>query len=189
MTFWDTVADTPDAPANMCHLSPLVMSSYLHPLIATHPARLIDLGCGIGRLTREVAERLPGSTVYGIDSSAPMLRRARAETTEPNVRYVQSDGRRLPETVNLVDAAWSVLMFQHVPDSIVRGYISQFAPRIVRGGMVLFQFVHEGDFGPLAYPRSPRLVAEWMAMAGFANIELITGIGEDCWTWARGTAS
>lgn len=41
--------------------------------------RVIDLGCGTGELTRRLADRLPGATVLGIDSSAAMLERARRE--------------------------------------------------------------------------------------------------------------
>lgn len=39
----------------------------------------IDLGCGTGELTRRLADRLPGGTVLGIDSSSAMLDRARSE--------------------------------------------------------------------------------------------------------------
>lgn len=40
--------------------------------------RVIDLGCGSGELTQLLAERLPKSRVTGIDSSQPMLERARS---------------------------------------------------------------------------------------------------------------
>src|SRR3972149_8456353 len=39
--------------------------------------RVVDLGCGTGELTRELADRLPGSEVLGIDISPEMLARAR----------------------------------------------------------------------------------------------------------------
>ena len=37
------------------------------------PDRIVDLGCGTGRLTEELAARWPGSTVTGIDRSPEML--------------------------------------------------------------------------------------------------------------------
>ncbi len=40
---------------------------------------VVDLGCGTGELTRRLADRLPGATVLGIDSSPVMLERARGE--------------------------------------------------------------------------------------------------------------
>ena len=38
--------------------------------------RVVDLGCGSGELTRELAERLGAASVLGIDSSAAMLDQA-----------------------------------------------------------------------------------------------------------------
>src|SRR5262245_7709239 len=38
--------------------------------------RVVDLGCGSGELTRELAERLGVMSVLGIDSSAAMLEQA-----------------------------------------------------------------------------------------------------------------
>lgn len=46
----------------------------------------VDLGCGTGELTLELASRLPESTIVGIDSSAEML--ARAES-RPGVTFRQ----------------------------------------------------------------------------------------------------
>jgi len=40
---------------------------------------VIDLGCGTGELTRRLADRLPGATVLGIDSSPAMLEQAREQ--------------------------------------------------------------------------------------------------------------
>lgn len=44
--------------------------------------KVIDLGCGTGELTKEIAEALPGSFVTGIDSSAEMLKDAAAFSNE-----------------------------------------------------------------------------------------------------------
>ncbi len=46
---------------------------------ATRPGRVVDLGCGPGTLTRRLAERWPGATVVGVDSSPEMVHRARQE--------------------------------------------------------------------------------------------------------------
>jgi trans-aconitate 2-methyltransferase len=42
--------------------------------------RVVDLGCGSGELTRELAERFDAKSVLGIDSSAAMLEQAGADT-------------------------------------------------------------------------------------------------------------
>jgi trans-aconitate 2-methyltransferase len=41
--------------------------------------RIFDLGCGTGHITRLLAERWPMATVYGLDNSAEMLRKAQKE--------------------------------------------------------------------------------------------------------------
>jgi len=53
------------------------------------PARVVDLGCGTGNVTRLLRERFPDADVLGLDSSAEMLEKARA--TAPGVRWSQAD--------------------------------------------------------------------------------------------------
>ncbi len=48
--------------------------------------RVIDLGCGTGRLTRQLADQLPDSDVLGIDASPQMLAAAR-ELERPGMRF------------------------------------------------------------------------------------------------------
>lgn len=40
--------------------------------------RVLDLGCGTGRLTGRLKEHLPGATILGLDSSAEILHRSGA---------------------------------------------------------------------------------------------------------------
>lgn len=53
-----------------------------HELLARvdsrRPARVVDLGCGDGALTATLADRWPGATVLGVDSSESMLAQAAA---------------------------------------------------------------------------------------------------------------
>ncbi len=57
------------------------------PLAA--PARVVDLGCGPGTVTRILKARFPDAAVLGIDGSGPML--AKARETAPDCRFVQAD--------------------------------------------------------------------------------------------------
>ena len=50
--------------------------------------RVVDLGCGIGELTRRLADALPGSDVLGIDSSPQMLVSA-AKQARAGLRFEQ----------------------------------------------------------------------------------------------------
>jgi trans-aconitate 2-methyltransferase len=51
-----------------------------------HPRTIVDLGCGAGNVTRLLGERWPDAQIVGVDSSAAMLERARAELPE-RIRY------------------------------------------------------------------------------------------------------
>ena len=56
--------------------------------------QVVDLGCGTGELTRQLADRLPGSKVTGLDSSPQMLEKA-AAFTGPGLQFVQGDQAQL----------------------------------------------------------------------------------------------
>ena len=55
---------------------------------AGDPEWVADLGCGTGALTAVLADRWPGASVTGIDSSVDMIREAAARSG-PNLAFVQ----------------------------------------------------------------------------------------------------
>jgi demethylmenaquinone methyltransferase/2-methoxy-6-polyprenyl-1,4-benzoquinol methylase len=58
--------------------------------------KIIDLCCGTGALTLEIARRVPGAAVVGADFSPAMLAVARARRSAANVEYVEADVLQLP---------------------------------------------------------------------------------------------
>jgi trans-aconitate 2-methyltransferase len=52
--------------------------------------KVIDLGCGTGELTRQLADKLPGSNVIGLDSSPEMLEKATSYSA-PNLHFERGD--------------------------------------------------------------------------------------------------
>jgi len=60
--------------------------------------RVLDLGCGDGKVTAEISARTPDGTVVGVDSSADMIAFASQHfgpTVRPNLRFETGDIRRL----------------------------------------------------------------------------------------------
>jgi demethylmenaquinone methyltransferase/2-methoxy-6-polyprenyl-1,4-benzoquinol methylase len=55
----------------------------------------VDVACGTGALTRELAATAPGATVLGVDFSWEMVRRA-AAAPSPVAAYLVGDALRLP---------------------------------------------------------------------------------------------
>jgi trans-aconitate 2-methyltransferase len=79
--------------------------------------RVLDAGCGSGRVTERLLERLPNGTVVALDASPQMIEEARQRLAPfgDRVEYVVADlGRPLP--VGRVDAILSTATFHWVLD-------------------------------------------------------------------------
>ena len=63
--------------------------------------KVIDLGCGSGELTRQLADRLPNSDVTGLDSSPQMLDKA-ASFARPGLVFQQGDQSTLTGDWDLI---------------------------------------------------------------------------------------
>ncbi|HET7387330.1 MAG TPA: methyltransferase domain-containing protein [Nocardioidaceae bacterium] len=75
-------------------------------VLPSAPARVADLGCGTGTLTRLLTDE--GYTVDGLDHSREMIRRARVKV--PEARFVVGDAARPA----LAPHAYDVLLSRHV---------------------------------------------------------------------------
>jgi len=65
--------------------------------------KVVDLGCGTGELTRQLADKLPNSRVTGLDSSPQMLDAARAAShSSSNLVFVQGDQSTLTGEWDLI---------------------------------------------------------------------------------------
>jgi trans-aconitate 2-methyltransferase len=100
-----------------------------------------DLGCGTGRLTRELPDRLGANTVIGIDTSAAMLAEASANAT-PGVRFEQGDLRNFapPQPVDLIVANASL----HWVDDHER-VLASWRKTLRPGGQIAVQVPANGD--------------------------------------------
>jgi SAM-dependent methyltransferase len=74
--------------------------------------RILDVGCGPGRLTRRIAAARPDAEVTGLDLSADMIRQAERGPRLPNLVFRQGRPASL-EGIGPFDFALSVLSFHH----------------------------------------------------------------------------
>jgi trans-aconitate 2-methyltransferase len=61
--------------------------------------RVLDVGCGDGKITAEIAARVPRGSVVGVDASQDMISFASSHfspTVRPNLRFEVADARLLP---------------------------------------------------------------------------------------------
>jgi SAM-dependent methyltransferase len=105
---------------------------------------VLDLGCGVGRLTRALAQRC--SHVHALDVSSEMLERARELNGQlTNVSWHHGDGTTLhPLEDASVDAVVSHVVFQHIPDpQITLGYVREIGRVLRPGGWAAFQISND----------------------------------------------
>jgi trans-aconitate 2-methyltransferase len=77
---------------------------------------VLDAGCGTGRVTEVLRDRLPDGRVMALDASPSMLAEARSRLGDDRVTYVLADlGRPLPLD-EAVDAVFSNATFHWVRD-------------------------------------------------------------------------
>lgn len=106
----------------------------------TEHDHVVEIGCGVGRLTRPMAERV--AAVVALDVSSEMLSRARALNPElDNVTWLLGDGTSLSGIANgEVDVCVSHVVFQHIPDpEVTLGYVREIGRVLRPGGWALFQ--------------------------------------------------
>ena len=107
--------------------------------------RALDFGCGVGRLTRPLAERF--EQTVGVDVAPSMIQLARRYNAAPTrcefVVNTHPDLRSFDS--GTFDFVHSCLVLQHIPPDVSLRYISEFL-RVARpGGVVVFQ-VPAGTF-------------------------------------------
>ena len=74
--------------------------------------RILDVGCGPGRLTRRIGAARPNTQITGLDLSADMIRQAERGPRLPNLVFRQGRPATL-EGRGAFDFALSVLSFHH----------------------------------------------------------------------------
>lgn len=80
--------------------------------------RVIDIGCGMGQTTRDVARLVTDGSVIGCDIADSALRRARELTGDgaPNTHFVRADASRAPfrsETFDVAISRFGTMFFEN----------------------------------------------------------------------------
>ena len=150
----------------------------LDRLVLTGTERTLDVGCGTGRLTALLAERVPRGHVVGLDRSAAMLGTAASWLRDraPRVTLVLADAAALP-FMRAFDAVFSAATFHWIHDhaALFRSIILALGP----GGRLLAQ-CGGGPNLALLYARADRLMRDarfspqfegWSDPWNFATVE------------------
>lgn len=88
-----------DAYAEQSSLQEAMARRVLAALDLDESDRVLDVGCGDGRITAMIAARVPRGSVVGVDPSRDMIAHASKlfdPINHPNLRFEVADARRLP---------------------------------------------------------------------------------------------
>ncbi|HET7697260.1 MAG TPA: methyltransferase domain-containing protein [Vicinamibacterales bacterium] len=139
---------------------------------------VLDIGCGTGHLTAEIAGRVPAGRVVGVDRSSAMVQQAAAWLRQraPQAAVVLADAGALPFR-RAFDAAFSGATFHWIHDhaALFRSIVTALRP----GGRLVAQ-CGGGPNLALLYARAQRLMQEprfaryfedWDEPTYFADVE------------------
>jgi SAM-dependent methyltransferase len=103
--------------------------------------RVLEIGCGAGRMTRALA-RFFGD-VCAVDISPEMVRQARHAVEDlPNAHVFCNNGKDLAPVRDRApfDFAFSSMVFQHIPSrEIIENYVREVRGLLAPGGLFKFQ--------------------------------------------------
>ena len=115
----------------------------LLPLLAPESGeRILDIGCGTGHLTAQIAES--GAQVVGVDRSPEMASAARS--AYPNLQFEVADARKLPYRAEF-DAVFSNATLHWIPESelVIQSVWNALRP----GGRFVAEFGGKGNIAKM----------------------------------------
>lgn len=120
---------------------------------------LLDVGCGPGTITADLAQRIAGGTVVGVDLPSDVIGGAQTEFGAPNLRFDVGDVYALDFDDESFDLVYAHQVLQHLgePVAALREMLRVLRP----GGHVA---VRDSDYGAFVWsPADPRLT-RWMEL-------------------------
>ena len=152
--------------------------------------RVLDAGCGSGKITRELVRRLPAGTVYAVDAAPSMVQHARAALGTRAIVLCQDLAElQLPEPVDVI---FSNATFHWLPDhdalfTALHGNLRPGGRLVAQCGgagnidsvrlaaeavmvMAPFRAHYDGWAGPWNYATAA-VTAERLTRAGFSDVQ------------------
>lgn len=121
--------------------------------------RLLDVGCGPGTITADLAGCVGDGTVVGIDRSPTMIATVRAEYRAANLTFCVGDAYDLQFADDTFDVVYAHQVLQHLSDPVAA---LRELRRVTRPGGIVA--VRDSDYAAFAWaPRDPTL-DRWMTL-------------------------
>lgn len=169
----------------------------IEPAVPSRGGKIIDVGCGYGRITREVKRWFGHSTlVCGYDINPKFLAKAEEYSGYNTKGYAESP-TNYPFYYNIgydavgelppSNAAICVQLLQHIPYQQKKVLIDNVAKNLKPGGVFIFQYV-EGNHSDDKFLSTFATVADferWCKAAGLKVQTVAKNLICPNWTWIR----
>ena len=186
--YWNDIARSEDRNIHICD-SDVTVKMCLDAIIPElgKPKSILEIGCGIGRLTIPVAKHFPRAKVHGVDISDEMLKIATrnviAHGEIDNVSFGQvGDGRHL-YLLNKVDAVYSMITFQHIDAEGVEEYIKEISFALKNDGIFRFQFVEGDEHSKFSQQYHLEQIVKWLEENDFVVKKVDKNLIYNSWIW------
>lgn len=123
---------------------------------------ILDVGCGPGTITADLATLVPQGKVIGVDFSESVINQARENAASrriSNVEFQQMDANELPFEENTFDVVFCHQVLQHVGSPV--SVLTEMRRVAKPGGFVA---AREADYGSFSWYPEPPLVKRWQEL-------------------------
>lgn len=183
--YWNDIASKDDYRIHIC--DSWISDQDCFDMISqefSNPKRMLEIGCGIGRLTLPMAMKFPTAKIVGVDISDKMLLRFKALHGKPrNIKLVCNDGRSLPKLFKPYDAVYSMLTFQHIDKEGIREYIKEISSVMDKGGIFRFQFVQGEENSAFSQQYYRGEILMMLMSNGFKVKDIQINLIHEQWVW------
>lgn len=147
--------------------------NFVHKYLETigyTPSNILDIGCGIGELSHEFAQRWPQARILGVDYSEGMISRARKDYAAPNIEYILGSLEDVPSERKF-DLIVSTHSFPYFPDKLLAARTMR--NMLLPGGRIL---VIQGNTNNLYDAAWLALVKLGVSKADFLSVKKVRTI-------------
>lgn len=119
--------------------------------------RLLDVGCGVGTITIDLASRLPNGSVVGIDLPSDLVANLEREHGGPNLHFATGDVYALAFPDDSFDVVYAHQVLQHLGDPIAA---LREMRRVLRPDGLLA--VRDSDYSAFEWTPADPVLDEWL---------------------------
>lgn len=128
--------------------------------------RVLDFGCGAGRVLRQFALLAPGAELHGCDLHAPSVDWINERLSPPLQAFVPVEGEPLPRPDGYFDLVYGVSVFTHLDAFNWAGWLLELHRVLRPGGLLLLSYLGESQAWRLAEPWSDERIGMNALWAG-----------------------